>query len=183
MSDTKIITLYHGSINIIDNNDITKGKPYKDFGMGFYTSESIAQATNLALRNKDIEEFRLRNTGKDEDVKAWLYKYTFDLSTLDDLSVKNFETADKEWIRFVLLNRQSSKNEHNYDVVIGPTANDNTRVTIRAFFAGAYGEIDGDDAIDKLIEMIEPERLPSQFFFGSERATKNLKLVERQLII
>jgi hypothetical protein len=176
------ITLYHGSINLFDSIDLTMGRPYKDFGRGFYTSKSIEHATNLAQRNKDIEAFRMRKADNGAEINAWLYKYSFDLSALGRLSVKEFAIADREWIKFVLLNRRSNVIEHDYDVVIGPTANDNTRVTIRAFFAGAYGEIESDGAIDKLIQMIESDRLPSQFFFGSEEAIRGLELVERTMI-
>ncbi len=50
-----IITLYHGSIADFDEVDIKKGKPYKDFGQGFYCSETYGQAFGMATRNYDIE--------------------------------------------------------------------------------------------------------------------------------
>ena len=30
------IIVYHGSTSLIDKIDVTRGKPYKDFGRGFY---------------------------------------------------------------------------------------------------------------------------------------------------
>jgi hypothetical protein len=78
-------------------------------------------------------------------------------------------------MRFVVQNRASEARIHNYDVVIGPTANDNTRVAIRAFFAGAYGDIQNDKAIDTLITLIEPENLPLQYYFGSVKAAALLR--------
>jgi hypothetical protein len=52
MSD--IITLYHGSVHSFDNIDVSMGKPFKDFGIGFYTSRDRFHAEKMALRNKDI---------------------------------------------------------------------------------------------------------------------------------
>ena len=54
------ITLYHGSIHGFEEIDVAYGKPFKDFGIGFYTSQDIEHSKNLALRNKNIEEMKLR---------------------------------------------------------------------------------------------------------------------------
>lgn len=40
--------LYHGSNIAIEKIDLEKSKPYKDFGMGFYLSESEEQAMDMA---------------------------------------------------------------------------------------------------------------------------------------
>jgi hypothetical protein len=47
-----IVTLFHGTIHEFDSIDVTKGKGYKDFGRGFYTSQDIHHAERLASRNK-----------------------------------------------------------------------------------------------------------------------------------
>jgi hypothetical protein len=185
MSDSKIvneniITLYHGSIYLFDKIDVSRGRPFKDFGIGFYTSRRVEHSKNLALRNKAIEEARIKKREAGAVVSAWLYEYEFDLGNSKNLIVKEFKNADKGWMRFVVQNRTSRTQIHNYDMVIGPTANDNTRITIRAFFAGAYGDIQSDSAMDTLISLIEPARLPTQFYFGSEKAVALLTLKERR---
>ena len=53
-----IITLYHGSTYDFVDIDLSKGKPFKDFGIGFYATENKDHAMRLALRNKKIEEHR-----------------------------------------------------------------------------------------------------------------------------
>jgi hypothetical protein len=174
------ITLYYGSIHLFDKIDVSCGKPFKDFGIGFYASLSVEHSENLALRNKAIEETRIKKRNADTPVSAWLYEYEFDLRNKENLDVKEFKNADKEWMRFVVQNRASGTQIHNYDMVIGPTANDNTRVAIRAFFAGAYGDIQSDNAMDTLISLIEPDRLPSQFYFGSQKAAAMLTLKGRR---
>jgi len=100
------------------------------------------------------------------------------------LNVKEFVSADQEWMRFVILNRESkSKNqEHEYDIVIGPTANDNTRAAIQTIMPLTKGQIMTDKAIDALIALIEPDNLPSQFFFATQRAADLLHLAERGII-
>ena len=40
--------LYHGSNILISHPDLTKGKPYKDFGRGFYTTRLKSQAQKWA---------------------------------------------------------------------------------------------------------------------------------------
>lgn len=40
--------LYHGSNVVIDKIDLEKSKPNKDFGRGFYLSESESQAMDMA---------------------------------------------------------------------------------------------------------------------------------------
>ena len=80
------------------------------------------------------------------------------------------------------MNRSNKERRHDYDLVIGPTANDNTMTAISLFFAGAYGDIKSDIAIDRLIEQIEPEKLPGQYFFGSMKAATLLKLISEETL-
>ena len=42
--------LYHGSDIIVSCPDIHKGKPYKDFGQGFYLSDNFEQALDMGKR-------------------------------------------------------------------------------------------------------------------------------------
>ena len=123
------IMLYHGTIYEFDKIDVTKGKGNKDFGRGFYTSCDIRHAERLATRNKFIVEERFALRGVKKNVTPWLYSFEFDLDNLTTLNVKEFATADREWMRLVVLNRESKSKtqEHEYDIVMGPTANDNTR--------------------------------------------------------
>jgi hypothetical protein len=155
------------------------GKPYKDFGAGFYLSPSREHSRNLALRNRQIELMRIRQRKKKSTINAWIYTYEFDLSRLNDLKFKEFHKPDGEWMRFVVANRNSVARLHDYDVVIGPTANDDTRTSIQAFFAGVFGDINSDSAINFLIARIVPYQLPIQYFFGTQRAANMLFFKER----
>ena len=179
-----IIMLYHGTICHFDIINVTKGKGNKDFGRGFYTSRDISHAERLAVRNKFIEEERFALRGLKKSVTPLLYTYEFDTSNLAVLNVKEFKTADREWMRFVVLNRESKSiiQEHEYDIVIGPTANDNTRAAIQTVVPLTKGQVMTDRAIDALIALIEPDNLPRQFFFGTQRAADLLHLTEMRII-
>jgi len=100
------ITLYHGTIYEFDTIDVTKGTGNKDFGRGFYTSRDIHHAERLALRNKSIEDERYALRGVKKDVSSWLYTFDFDLDNTATLRVKEFKVTDREWMRFVVLNRE-----------------------------------------------------------------------------
>jgi len=45
------LTLYHGTTHDFTEIDVCRGKPFKDFGQGFYLTESYERARNIAVRN------------------------------------------------------------------------------------------------------------------------------------
>ena len=159
------LTVYHGTTSFFKTIDVTKGKPYKDFGRGFYVTESKSHASNLALRNKRIEKERYGNL-----CEAYLYRYKIKMAKLSGFRIKEFPNADFEWLQFVISNRRVRDRTHNYDVVIGPTANDDTMVVINAYLDALYGEIDGEDALRTLLRNIKPDKLPRQIFFSRGEA-------------
>ena len=71
--------VYHGSTTLFDAIDVNKGKPYKDFGRGFYVTENPNHAKNLALRNKKIEAERYNR-----NVNAYLRKYILRINPLSN---------------------------------------------------------------------------------------------------
>lgn len=164
-----IVTVYHGSTYLINDIDVNKGKPYKDFGRGFYVTMNRLHAEKLALRNKRIEIERNRNM-----CEAYLYTYEFDTTNLSGFKVKVFKSPDFEWVQFVLANRKSRNSVHDYDIVMGPTADDDTLIVINAYLDGLYGEIGSEDALSMLIKNIEAENLPGQIFFSKNEAAKLL---------
>ena len=159
------IIVYHGSTSLLNKIDVAKGKPYKDFGRGFYVTKSMVHARNLALRNKKIEMERFGNA-----CEAYLYTYEMNLAKLSGFNIKEFSQADLAWVQFVLANRKVRERTHDYDIVIGPTANDDTMVVINAYLDGLYGEIGDEGALEILLKNIEAEKLPGQIYFSSNEA-------------
>ncbi|GHU41785.1 hypothetical protein FACS1894111_04630 [Clostridia bacterium] len=174
--------LYHGTTHDFTTIDVTRGKPFKDFGKGFYATEVYEHARNLALRNRDIELRRLARRSISRKVIPWLYTFELDEIKLNNLNVKRFDDANKEWVQFIVLNRTNETPQHDYDVVIGATANDVTSRTAQLYMAGEFGEIDSDEAINFFLRRIHPEHLPCQFFFGTQRAANLLVFKERSVL-
>ena len=162
-------TVYHGTTSLINTIDVGKGKPYKDFGRGFYVTESKKHASNLALRNKRIERERYGNL-----CESYLYTYEMSLSKLSAFKIKVFQNADYEWLQFVISNRKARDRTHKYDIVIGPTANDDTMVVINAYLDALYGNIGSEDAIKILLNNIQADKLPVQIYFSNNDAAGTL---------
>jgi hypothetical protein len=180
MSDT--ITLYHGTVYDFDKIDLSRCKPFKDFGRGFYATKNRSHAVSLAVRNREILLPRLQEADIKSDISMWLYAYEFPTAALDKLSVKEFARPTREWMQFVGENRTHEEPRHSYDVVIGPTANDRTNLSIKTYFFGGYGDVGSDSAIDFLLQVIKPYELPSQMFFGTEKAVRFLTRTRKERI-
>ena len=110
------IVLYHGTTHDFAEIDVQRGKPFKDFGQGFYLTESYERARDIAIRNRRIEENRLRVIGDETELPVFVYSYEFDLLEMNKLNVKRFDTADREWLRFIIANRMNRTRQHDYDV-------------------------------------------------------------------
>ena len=110
--------LYHGSDILVTNPEIEKGRPYKDFGKGFYLSDDLQQARNMASQKAALSL----------DAVPVVSTFEFRESAMTDgsLQVKCFDTYTEEWAKFVLHNRDRKIPQpfHNYDIVYGPIADD-----------------------------------------------------------
>ena len=176
-----IITLYHGSAYDFNAIDLQQGRPYKDFGQGFYTSADIGHAKSMAERNVQMRKSKLQRVDSGYKlIGKWLYEYQFDVDKATSLSVREFTEADTEWGRFITLNRSKKGTTHKYDIVFGPTANDYTNPTIQFYLSGGLGTVGSDAAIDELIRLLLPYRLPEQYFFATQRAIDCLTLIRKE---
>ena len=154
--------LYHGSTVEIKEIDIAKSKPNKDFGRGFYLSADKQQAQRLA-------EYKAYQIGGNPVINV----YDFDERLLTDgtLKVRRFDRYSKDWAEFIFANRQSKTGEsvHDYDVVIGPIANDKVGVQVRKYF-------DKEITLETFLENLKYMKgITLQYFFGTEKAIKYLK--------
>lgn len=180
--------LYHGTIYDFEEIDVLAGKGYKDFGKGFYATAVPSHAERLAIRNKSIAEKRqsfLKNKKgiKIQLIVAYRYNLLFSEETAG-LKVKVFEKADKEWLRFILQNRKCNGCMHDYDIVIGPTADAETTTIINEYYDELEESGYSDEVCDKVIAELKPENLPKQYFFRTPEAVNTLSFdkVKRQVI-
>lgn len=125
---------YHGTnessaLNICDVGiDFSKSKKELDFGIGFYLTDDIDVA-----RRRAISQTKKYNRIHRKNEKPAIVTIVINEGVFENLSIKNFEYCNKEWLNFVLANRlplehlnQNNVHEHNldsrYDIVIGSIA-------------------------------------------------------------
>lgn len=157
-----MIKLYHGSTIDIEQIDLSKSRPNKDFGRGFYLSADKEQAWRMGLFKAKIE-----------GGEAVMNTYLFDDSLMSsgELKVLTFSGYTRDWADFIFLNRNNKTNlpTHNYDIVYGPIANDRVGVQIGRYEAG---DITLEEFLEKLRYM---KGITFQYFFGTELAISKLK--------
>ena len=159
--------LYHGTISEIHQVDVAKGRGQKDFGRGFYMAVSKSQA--IGMMHKKYREAVRRSLNKQPDLfQEHLYEITLDLDYANMLDIQYFNTADEKWLEFVLLCREQGGMPHAYDLVIGPTADDDTMLCLKAYWDGLYGRRGSSDAKRILLKNLEPENLGVQYYVGKQ---------------
>ena len=154
--------LYHGSNVEIDAIDLNRGRRGKDFGKGFYTNPDYMQAVEFCSN-----VIRREGCGV-----PTVTTFEFDESALERLNVKRFEGYSKEWAEFILMNRNniSDKPAHDFDIVIGPIADDGVGTQIRRLSRGFI-------TFDAFLEELKYSKVSIQYFFGTEKALKYLKKI------
>lgn len=167
-------TLYHGTIFQIDRIDVSKGHGNRDFGKGFYMATSRGQA--IGMMHKKYREAIVKLGGKSgqEKLSERLYELKIDIEAVNALKVKVFEHADMEWLDFILMCREQGGTPHDFDCVIGPTADDNTLLCLRTYWQGFYGDIGSDEAKEVLLRNLEPENLGVQCFVGRQEVADRI---------
>lgn len=150
--------LYHGSNILFDKVDLSASKPFKDFGRGFYLSDSLEQANEFA-------RFKYQQLGGEPCVMA----FEFDKDGLfsSNLIFKEFLTYSEEWVDFIIENRNGLISKVT-DFVYGPIADDKVGRQLRLFN-------DHDITKEQLIERLKFFRgITFQYYFGTEKALKYL---------
>lgn len=153
--------LYHGTNIDFEKIDIDKSKPNKDFCRGFYLSTDYEQAMNMA--NIKFEQMEIGS--------PLVQEYFVDEIEMQKLKCLIFNDYTEEWAKFILQNRNnpSTKSAHDYDIVIGPIANDRVGVQLWKYESQL---IDLPTLVKRLKYM---KGITIQYFFGTERAIELLK--------
>lgn len=153
-------TLYHGSNARVVMPEIRPLVRALDFGRAFYLASGLEQAVKWAKTT-----VLRRGEGR-----PTVSVFELDDSRVRGLDVKRFDKPTVEWLRYVGKNRNQGIDEGEFDLVIGPVANDNTMPVLNLYFKGAYTE---EEALRRLL----PQRLRDQFAFKTDRALGLLKFV------
>ena len=152
--------LYHGSLVTVKKPSVLKGRNTVDFGKGFYTTTSFEQAQKWA-------DLKRKRSGVSRAVVS-IYEAPDDLLN-GRYATLNFTGPTKDWLDFVVKNRKG-QGEAEYDLTMGPVANDQLYATIRLYEQGVV-------TADAAIEMLKSHVLFDQLAFHNQDAANELAFV------
>lgn len=160
LEDSHKLLVFHGTTKKFDKVDLKKSHNRRDFGMGFYTTILESQA----------KEWAYRLSLRDKSSNYFVYQFTFEEDS--ELAIKRFDGLNREWLEFIKENRSKGGLQHNYDVVIGPVADDNTMETVQLYISGIL-------TADEAVERLRYNKVNNQVSFHTEKALKCLSFVRR----
>ena len=155
--------LYHGSTMAVRKPIVSRGRGKTDFGKGFYTTTSREQAEKWAHIKRDR---------MGDEAHAIVSVFELDDAVLNNPAyhTRHFDGATAEWLDFVVGNRRGEVH-HNFDLIMGPVANDKLYATITLY---ENGILDANAAIEQL----NTHQLFDQLSFHTTKACKLLTFVE-----
>jgi hypothetical protein len=146
------LLLYHGSYLEVSEPRLIRSTRLLDFGNGFYTTTDYEQAKRFTERYAHAQKDRV------------ISSYEFNESEAAEvLRFKQFDQANAGWLEYVVANRRGSGVKDDFDVVVGPVANDRVFDVIEGYELGDYTQ---EEAIRRFLTY----RLTDQVVFKSERA-------------
>lgn len=153
--------IYHGSTVLVESPKIRISDSLLDFGTGFYTTTSKQQAIRWA-------KIKMHREYKDI---AYVSIYEFDYEAAKkQMKICQFSHADSKWLQFVVKNRRGDKNDNNFDMHIGPVADDKIYSTIRLFETGVL-----DD--EETVKRLKTEVLQDQWAFHTDTSLTFIKFL------
>ncbi|MBE6255069.1 MAG: DUF3990 domain-containing protein [Prevotella sp.] len=162
------MTLYHGTNADFDRISLTIGQRHKDFGRGFYLTPD--RKTSVRMAQKKARLFGGTPT---------LITYELDKAALtSDLKIKRFpKTATVEWLLFIDANRDRKYDLpiHDYDIIIGPIANDGVVLQLTNYREGIYSP-------EEAARLLQDRYLDQQYYFGTERALRFLHKTNVEIV-
>lgn len=150
--------VYHGSDTVVQKPRILHSKRRMDFGSGFYTTQSCTQAEKWARsvrRRRDSPE---------------AFVTEFDYEEKPGMNVLIFDGPSAEWFDFIIRNRKGTFT-HDYDIIIGPVADDSVYDTLFLFESGY---ITREEAIRKL----NSAKLDGQILFHTDKSLECITYID-----
>ena len=169
--------LYHGSSHIVDQPKYGYGKPYNDYGLGFYCTEDLHMAMEWGVdRNRD----------------GYANCYEMDCEGLRILDLNDPQYCILHWLRILLENREFDVpsslafdakeyllnafdiSYKNYDAIIGYRADD-------SYFSFAQDFLNGTISYRQLNNAMHLGRLGQQFVLKSKRAFEQIRFTGSEI--
>ncbi|MBE5845864.1 MAG: DUF3990 domain-containing protein [Butyrivibrio sp.] len=148
-----MIRVFHAGYDEIKSPDIHRGRVNADFGQGFYLSDNYDFASRW-VREKSSFDIIINS-------------YELDESTLN---IKYFE-RDSDWFKYIFSNRRSMQDELlEYDVIIGPIANDTIFNTLGIMTSGFLSD-------DEAVKLLCVGPVYKQIVLKTQKAADNLKFI------
>ena len=169
-----VITIYHGSKDIIEKPKSGIGNPRNDYGLGFYCTESIDLAKEWACTNL---------------MGGYANEYKLDLNDLNILDLSDSKYSILNWLTILLQNRTFNINNEiskagkeylinnfnidltDYDIIKGYRADD-------SYFSFAQDFLNNSITVKKLAEAMKLGKLGEQIVLKSPKAFSHIKFVE-----
>ena len=164
-----MLDLYHGGEAPVNVPQVVSPKTVRplDFGSGFYTTTSLDQAKKwigIRLRQHAYETGCVSHFAVDTD-----------FFSKSDLKTLVFHGPEEAWFDFVMDNRHTAGFSHDYDIVMGPVANDNVYETLTLFEDGIISK-------SEAIARLKTYKLVDQVLFHTDAALKILRFVDSEAI-
>ena len=145
--------LYHGSNIVVREPKILKSQRFLDFGAGFYMTSDFEQARKWAVRT----------AARREEGVATISVFEISDDYVDRVKVLAFAKPDRDWLRYITAHRTGNPPVDDYDMVVGPVANDQAIRTVNNYLKGYFPE-------DVAIKLLLPQKLKDQYLFRTEKA-------------
>ena len=130
-----------------------------DFGNAFYLTTDLEQAKKWA---------KLITTRRNEGIPT---VSVFEFYDTTEIKILKFDTPNQEWLKLISTNRKLKYYKNNYDIIIGPVANDNTMPVINLYLSGRYTK---EEALKRLLT----QKLKDQYAFKTPKSLKYLTFKE-----
>lgn len=158
--------VYHGSNILVEKPEIIESNRLLDFGKGFYTTSSKEQAIRWAER----VSYRRNVTNKIISI------YEFDIDTAEkEIKVIDFRLPDHNWLEFICNCRQGIEPGIDFQIAMGPVADDNVYATVRLYETGVFTR---DEALIRL----KVEKLYDQILFRTVKSLEYINFVDRIIV-
>ncbi len=169
--------LYHGSTAVIEKPVYGLGKPYNDYGLGFYCTDSLEMAKEWGV-------------GKDQDGYANCYE--IDCENLQILDLNDPQFCILHWLTILLQNREFDMpsslaleakeyllshfalDYKTYDVITGYRADD-------SYFSFAQDFINGTISYRQLNNAMHLGKLGQQFVLKSPAAFDRIRFLGSEI--
>lgn len=168
------LILYHGSPEIREHPEFGKGKPYNDYGKGFYCTEHIELAKEWACS---------------EGIDGYANRYEIETDELKILNLSSPEYTILNWLALLMLHRKGRLSTalsvrgreylienflpefENYDAIVGYRADD-------SYFSFARSFVSNEISLKQLGYAMRLGKLGEQFVLKSKKAFDAIKFLD-----